>query len=122
MAGSSFVLTCALEALQRHAEAGQAWRHRHPGLVVDVDPPALSTKGHSSTTRGPAGGGSSIPSVETTKNDAGRSTTMTRNQATAAGTGLIAGVVASIITGQWWLVAVGLILGAAIARWKGGRP
>ena len=47
---------------------------------------------------------------------------MTRNQATAAGTGLIAGVVASIITGQWWLVAVGLILGAAIARWKGGRP
>ncbi|WP_156934815.1 hypothetical protein [Pseudonocardia spinosispora] len=29
-----------------------------------------------------------------------------------AGTGLIIGVVASIVTGMWWLVAVGLALGA----------
>jgi hypothetical protein len=31
---------------------------------------------------------------------------------TATGIGLIAGAVAGILTGQWWLVAVGLILGA----------
>ncbi|GAA2080735.1 hypothetical protein [Actinomadura alba] len=30
----------------------------------------------------------------------------------SAGTGLLLGVVASILTGQWWLLAVGLALGA----------
>ncbi len=33
-----------------------------------------------------------------------------------AGTGLLLGVVASAITGQWWLVGVGLVLGAGAAR------
>jgi hypothetical protein len=46
----------------------------------------------------------------------GRRGQIVRNQLTYAGTGLIAGVVASIITHQWWLVAVGLVIGAAIAR------
>jgi hypothetical protein len=34
----------------------------------------------------------------------------------SAGVGLLAGVVASVLTGQWWLVAVGLILGAGAGR------
>jgi len=33
---------------------------------------------------------------------------------TATGIGLIAGIVAGILTGQWWLVAVGLVLGAGV--------
>ncbi|WP_433555569.1 hypothetical protein ACQPWY_24075 [Pseudonocardia xinjiangensis] len=33
---------------------------------------------------------------------------------TVTGIGLIAGVVAAILTGQWWLVAVGLVLGAGV--------
>lgn len=34
----------------------------------------------------------------------------------SAGAGLIVGAVASAVTGQWWLVAVGLVLGAGLER------
>lgn len=33
------------------------------------------------------------------------------------GVGLILGVVASAMTGQWWFVAVGLVLGAGIGNY-----
>lgn len=35
--------------------------------------------------------------------------------------GLLAGVVAAVLTGHWWLIGVGLVLGAGIGAATRGR-